>query len=173
MNLIYRFFSIALPSLFINFLLIPTASISGSARELGFLFSHYCNDLFKASGIRVVEKQRVILYDWINHGHLYSLLPMAVRKRRNDFNEQKFDIIAEWERNTGFQWPQKIDDQIEAHHIIFLKYNGPNTWWNIYPIPTRFHQKHIHHPRSAGTILHEKFHLDRGDPSNYAIDRVD
>lgn len=161
MNLIYRFFSIAFISFFINFLLIPTASISSSARELGRLFSHYCNDLLKASRLPVIPEQRAILHDYIKNGNLYPLRPPIVQEKRRKFTENKMDLIREWEFNTGLQWPWYADEKIEAHHIIFLSYNGPNTWWNIYPIPARFHQRHIHHPRSAGTLLHEKFLYDQ------------
>ncbi len=68
------------------------------------------------------------------------------RRKKFDIDGGKASLIKEWEKNTNRGWPTytKADqcrnskecegNQLEAHHVIPLGYNGLNRWWNIFPL---------------------------------------
>lgn len=75
------------------------------------------------------------------------------KKRRTDFDSGgvKKLLIEDWVKETGLPWPTYacsdccrgkescLSLSFEAHHVIPLGYNGPNAWWNIFPLTIEEH----------------------------------
>ena len=83
-------------------------------------------------------------------------------KHRNKFDNIKSELRKEWKQNTGKEWPvykthsnpDKIGKPYDAHHIIQLNHEGPNTWWNIHPAHGLTEHKIIH---GSGSVANEIF----------------
>ena len=96
----------------------------------------------------------------------FAKLPTEVSdKLRDVWKNQRNNLIAEWERNTGSTWPVfkkagevhngeilKNDMRYEGHHIIQLNHGGPNAWWNLAPLHNLDHIK-LHSSGGAAYII--------------------
>jgi hypothetical protein len=119
----------------------------------------YLRDIAARTNRAVHSSQYEHLKEALRTTDFERLTPAETRAHRNAFNKVKDDLIAEWERNTGQEWPRYATDVLndegkilrragqpyDAHHIIENSYRGPHEWWNLHP--ARFpneHQAGIH-----------------------------
>jgi len=112
----------------------------------------------------IYTKQWNLLIDYADRKNIHQLnFDVENSKQKYDERRQDFDtggvraqLIAEWEQELGISWPTyKCENccrpnghransnckhrRLEAHHIVPLGYNGPNKWWNIYPLTIKEH----------------------------------
>jgi 5-methylcytosine-specific restriction endonuclease McrA len=90
-----------------------------------------------------------------------------VRRNAFDGGVVKYQLIKQWEINTGVSWPKYnckdccrkkgscYHRYFEAHHVIPLGYNGANEWWNIFPLTIEQHtgSTGIHASKEAKTCF--------------------
>lgn len=93
---------------------------------------------FDSSGLRVLKKQELA-------------------RARKDFYRNRVEIVADWsyftqQRLLDLHEPGEV--AWDLHHIIFLRLNGPNCWWNIIPLVRKGHQAIIHGKDQPGELLH-------------------
>jgi predicted ribonuclease toxin of YeeF-YezG toxin-antitoxin module len=113
------------------------------------------------SGILTTEAQRGLLAKALKERNFEKLGAAEYNAHRAPFRQQPFKdrLIADWEKQTGRQWPtysepildkkggifKKIGDRHDAHHIIPQQVGGPNEWWNMHPLSTGpNHQGGVH-----------------------------
>ena len=104
----------------------------------------------------IYQKQWGLLIEYEKDTDISAL--NLTRKTNNDYklyhrNRDYFDkqggkklLIKNWEKEYGIEWPKYGCTEccrtakschhhlLEAHHVIPLGYNGPNEWWNIFPL---------------------------------------
>lgn len=138
------------------FYYLPAQSLSATS------FEDYLTRIDKIVGKReqlpksIYKEQKALLIDYAEKYDITAL--NLAREEENDikmYNERRkaFDtggvkkkLIAEWSKETKRDWPTYTrkdecrhtdeckGDPLEAHHVIPLGYNGPNEWWNIFPL---------------------------------------
>jgi hypothetical protein len=102
--------------------------------------------------------------DNINSFDLKKISPEENSEMRQQFNQEKAELIKEWENNTGKLWPtysenvysengiliRKAGDRFDAHHITPLELGGKNSADNITPIHAEKHydSQGVHSPDS-------------------------
>lgn len=117
----------------------------GLINESNRLIKQYADDIEKQTGFRLGDTQRSALANEMRTGnHAVTLTPAENAVLRNDFNNQRAKLIAEWEQQTGQKWPSVVVDGVsipaQAHHIIPVANAGPTAWWNITPAFRPDHQ---------------------------------
>lgn len=81
----------------------------------------------------------------------------ALRDIRRQFNQNRENLIQEWEYQLNQNWPtyqettlciknnecfrKEIGYKYDAHHLIPASHRGPNIWWNIWPLSSTEHTK--------------------------------
>lgn len=84
---------------------------------------------------------------------LEKLPPERVREMRSEYKSKRAELISEWEKRTGKEWPRYKEDvydvngnkirekgqTYDAHHIKPLEMGGKNTPDNITPIHASVH----------------------------------
>jgi hypothetical protein len=114
------------------------AKQQGLINDANRLFKQYADDIETQTGYRLSETQRTALANEMRTGnHAVTLSPVENAVLRNEFNSQRPKLIAEWEQQTGQNWPMvekggKLQ-AADAHHVIPVTNAGPTTWWNITP----------------------------------------
>lgn len=118
-----------------------------------------------------------------DRGKIYRKQSQELVKARQAFQRRKIMITADWCYYTHEKMPDLApillnndlddiqitpEDTWDLHHIIFLRLNGQNEWWNIIPIPRKEHHSVIHRKDQPGEILHkmleERFHHNDEPP---------
>lgn len=133
------------------------------------MIKEYVRDVEISTGIKLSPNQVDELKNALRNKEYKKLSVKDTASHRNEFNKVKNDIIEQWEKNTGQQWPtyssdvispdtgkvlRKAGDKYDAHHIIENSYGGEHEWWNIHP--ARFpneHQAGIHGAYSPASEL--------------------
>jgi hypothetical protein len=79
---------------------------------------------------------------------------LAKKEHGRQFKDTKFKdkLIAEWEKNTGQQWPtyrgivngEEKAFRYQAHHMNPQQLGGKHEWWNMHPVHPTAHQGGIH-----------------------------
>lgn len=80
-----------------------------------------------------------------------------LKEMRNEFKKNKEKLIAEWEKQTGKEWPRYKEDVVkdgvvikkkgelyDAHHIKPLSWGGKNVASNITPMAWGPHHLKVH-----------------------------
>lgn len=105
-------------------------------------------------------------------GKLENTSPEIVKEKRQQFNNQRNNLIRKWEEENGREWPKyeqdvydkngnivrKKGDYYEAHHIKPLTVGGENSAKNITPLHYDVHndRQGIHAPKSNFSQICEK-----------------
>lgn len=128
------------------------------------LTKEYINDIVKNSTV-----PDTILKDMVNPEELYRETSDVVAQKRAEFKAKKADLIREWEKETGKEWPRYKEDVViklkdgtdmplhnagelfDAHHIRPLSWGGENIWQNITPLHADIHfdSRGVHAVESA------------------------
>jgi hypothetical protein len=130
---------------------------------------NYLKQLEEITGKEIPKNQKELLDNALKQTEFKKLTPELTKAHRLEFtNKVKNDLINQWEKNVGKEWPRYTEDVIEggnvlrsagqpfdAHHIIENSVNGPHEWWNLHPagFPDE-HQGGIH---AAGSLAKEIF----------------
>lgn len=112
------------------------------------------------------------LGDMKDLGDLKNTPPEIVKEKRQQFNNQRNNLIGKWEEKNGREWPKyerdvydkngnivrKAGDYYEAHHIKPLTVGGENCAQNITPLHYDVHndRQGIHAPNSYFSQICEK-----------------
>lgn len=134
-------------------------------------FTEYIDEIEKITGRDIPTQQKDLIEKALKENDFSKLSAEATEAARREFKSVKSDLIREWERKTGSTWPQYAEDVLneagnvirragqnfDAHHIIELCTEGPNTWWNLHPAsyPVE-HQQLIHGAESLATMIFGK-----------------
>ena len=114
-------------------------------------------DQYKKELIENSDYPDTINLDDINVDSIEKLPKEEVAKRRDEFKNKKNDLIKEWEKQNGKEWPRykedvvvndvtiaKAGDLYDAHHIKPLSWGGENTASNITPMEWGPHHQKVH-----------------------------
>ena len=118
-------------------------STEGSeSAELAQVKSDYADDLVSRS-----EVPDTIDKEGVTNASLEKVSPEQCQAERADFNKVKSDLISQWEKRHGMDWPRYKDDVYlngtkirqagdlyDCHHIQPLTYGGKNEVANITPM---------------------------------------
>lgn len=131
------------------------------------LLDDYLNDVISKS-----EYPETIDKEQIKKEKFEKCSPEETAEKREEFRKKKNDLIAEWEKINGKEWPRYKHDvyddkgnlirkagmRYDAHHIQPLEMGGKNTAKNLTPISAEKHYDHkgVHAPDSPFNKL-EKF----------------
>lgn len=121
--------------------------------RIGILTARYIKQINSVSKLALNPKQLNLLKDCFRSRDCVNFM-----SNRNWDKTIKDNVVKEWERQTGKVWPSysnRVASQkggtlaekggmYDAHHIIPKSIGGPNTWWNIHPVPRPDHQSVIH-----------------------------
>ena len=129
-------------------------------------FSEYVDEIEKITKRELPEKQKEFLEKALKQKDYTKLGPEGTAAARSEFNKIRPKLIKEWEQFTGQTWPRYTEDVVnaagnivrragqyfDAHHVIELCTEGPNTWWNIHPASFEEHNL-IHSTESLTTMI--------------------
>ncbi|APM40253.1 hypothetical protein [Clostridium kluyveri] len=130
------------------FSLIKGEGNKGASKAINPEWQSYFEDIEANTGRNLTHEQKNSVIEEIGKNpHNQKLTGQAYKDHRADFNNQKDDLILEWEQNTGQTWPTyendvlskngnvyiKAGDKYDAHEIIPNVYNSPLEWWNLHP----------------------------------------
>lgn len=131
-------------------------------------FPKYIKEIEKITSRRIPIRQKRLLKNALEENEYVKLGSEARKIASQEFNRTRFDLIKEWEKMTGQNWPRYVKDVInksgnvikkagqpyDVHHIIELSTGGPNKWWNIHPasFPDE-HQGGIHAAGSFAKLI--------------------
>ena len=98
------------------------------------------------------RKQQQSLYQWVEGKKFKDLSGRQIyTDRRNTFDKSGVNgkgsreyLVRIWCEEYGIArdaWPKEGATEYHAHHIIPLKFGGPNEWWNIVPLPSQVHRE--------------------------------
>jgi len=107
--------------------------------------------------------------DNIDASKLEKTSPEENAKLREEFEQNKKDLIAQWEKDNNTEWPKytepvynvdgkmikKVGYRYDAHHIQPLELGGKNEASNITPLDCKKHQE-VHSKNGTCTNLVEK-----------------
>lgn len=112
------------------------------------------------------------LGDMKDLGDLKNTPPEIVKEKRQQFNNQRNNLIRQWEEKNGCEWPKyeqdvyskngnivrKKGDYYEVHHIKPLTVGGENSAKNITPLHYDVHndRQGIHAPNSNFSQICER-----------------
>lgn len=133
------------------------------------LVKRYFQHIQEVTSRAVGQKQIDKLKDALRAKEYKLLSESDIAKHRVEFNSKKNQIIKDWERETGQEWPKytesvyskngteirKPGDLYDAHHIIENKFGGDNEWWNMHP--AKFPDEHQGGIHGAGSPSRELF----------------
>jgi hypothetical protein len=130
-------------------------------------FNQYLdNDLDGKSGYYMSgnTKRRLRSYHLNDSKPIYGA---ALDSKHDNFDDNKNNLIEKWEKYSEMGWPvynvatnnRNIGDKYDAHHIIPQSHNGPNKWWNLFPLTNAEH----HQVHSNGTNCSLLFPGSRGN----------
>ena len=114
----------------------------GESAELAQVKSEYADDLVSRS-----EVPDTINKEAVTNATLEKVSPEQCQAARVEFNKVKSDLISQWEKQHGMEWPRYKDDVYlngtkirqagdlyDCHHIQPLTYGGKNEVANITPM---------------------------------------
>ena len=128
------------------------------------------DDIEKQTGRKIPANQRkALLNELSKDSHSTKLEGANYSNHRKKFNNEKDELIKEWERQTGQVWPTYLNNVLskkgtayikagsnyDAHEIIPNKHNSPLKWWNLHPAANGSeHQGGIHR---SGSPFYDNF----------------
>ncbi len=128
--------------------------------------SHYLQQIEAVTHRKIPEHQARRIIDYVDSAAIYRRTKDDIAESRKAFQRRKIMIAADWCYHTGEKMPQltsiphienqedSTENPWELHHVIFLRMNGENDWWNIFPVPKIDHHVVIHGKDQPGEILH-------------------
>lgn len=132
------------------------------------LFREYIDDIERITGTPMLDKQRKLIEQAVKNNKYMKLSPEQSKAHRKEYNKNKKDIIAEWERQTGQKWKRytepvyskngklvrDVGALYDCHHIIHSSYGGNNEWWNMVELsfPDQ-HQNGVHRKGSPDSKI--------------------
>jgi predicted ribonuclease toxin of YeeF-YezG toxin-antitoxin module len=153
----------------------PAAPLKESSGLITDPFSQlarqYGRDIEVRSGILMTDAQRASLTKALREKNFEKLSGEQYKAHQKLFDQAKRDqLITEWEKNTGSQWPKyqqnilkkdggilfRAGSNVQAHHIIHQSHGGLHEWWNIHPLEMVEHQTGVHLPGAPGQKIHGK-----------------
>jgi hypothetical protein len=123
-------------------------------------FNDYIDyDLNGKSGYYMSKRTKSRLRSYYQH-HTQPIHGAALDAKHDSFDDNKKSLIKEWEKYSEMNWPRynedrvmvnrKAGDRYDAHHIIPQSHNGPNEWWNLFPLTNqKHHQVHSNRTRCS------------------------
>ena len=145
---------------------VHNATVCLSDLKRLLLAGRYLKEIKTITGRALHPSQIAELKRAIKAKDYQRLSKEATEESRKIFSETKDDLIKQWEQHTGQKWPTEkkqilIKDtgkrewrtvKYDAHHVIYNRHGGNNTWWNIHPAKSGIeHQNGIH--RGLGELL--------------------
>ncbi|MBP5426747.1 MAG: hypothetical protein J6Y29_02485 [Clostridiales bacterium] len=127
----------------------------------------YLRELEQITGREITCKQIELIKDYVRNNEVHKSDVVQYNKSRREFHQSCRNLRKEWEVETGQEWPKYEEDvymngvcwksegdNYDAHHIVELRFGGPNVWYNIFPAanPTE-HQDAIHAETSICTEI--------------------
>lgn len=122
--------------------------------------NHYLQQIEAVTHRKIPEHQARRIIDYVDSAAIYRRTKDNIAESRKAFQRRKIMIAADWCYHTGEKMPeltpmdQGEENPWELHHVIFLRMNGENDWWNIFPVPRTDHHVIIHGKDQPGEILH-------------------
>lgn len=134
-------------------------------RDISEITNNYIEDLKTKS-----DCPETIPSDILDSSKMELQNPEDVAKKREEFDDKKAKLRAEWEKQNNMEWPKykedilnedevvirKAGDYYDAHHIIPLKLGGENVASNITPLDMNSH-KDIHSKNGSCKALVDSF----------------
>ncbi|WP_139016830.1 HNH endonuclease signature motif containing protein [Candidatus Odyssella thessalonicensis] len=128
-----------------------------SKQEIVYL-SDYLTQIESVSHKLLSEEQVKYLVREFDSGSLRPLDPHQTLTTRKRFQRQRLLVASDWSYYTQQRIPLALRETGEGgwdlHHIIFIRLNGQNEWWNIIPLLRGEHHKVIHGREQPGELLH-------------------
>ena len=124
-------------------------------------YLHQVEDVGKRS---FTPYQTKLIVTHLDRGEIYRQAKPKLDLSRKYFQRRKIMITADWSYHRQEKMPNLapiLDEQEnhegawDLHHLIFLRLNGVNEWWNVMPIPRKDHHSIIHGKDQPGEILHQ------------------
>lgn len=132
--------------------------------EIQQLKRDYINDVINKS-----EVPETIDAEKISEAEFKKCSPEETAQKREEFNQLKNELIEQWEKENGREWPtydndvyssngyliRRAGDKYDAHHIHPLSMGGKNEVSNITPLHAECHydRQGVHSPTSAYSKL--------------------
>lgn len=113
-------------------------------------FEDYLTELNGTSGYSMSDRTKTRLRSYNNDNNKTKQIHGApLDQKHNMFNSIKKNLISDWEHYTKRKWPKykkstdnrNKGDKYDAHHIIPQSHNGPNMWWNLFPLRQDTHHQ--------------------------------
>lgn len=138
---------------------IVTGSRFKSLDRQGIVYlGQYLDQIEYISKQHLFEKQVKLIVKQFDSSELRVLSKNELLESRKDFYRNRVKIAADWSYFTRQRIPNLLNcpEEIpwDLHHIIFLRLNGQNDWWNIIPLPRKEHRTIIHSKAQPGELLH-------------------
>ena len=131
--------------------------------------NEYLDDIEYYTGREVSQLQKRFVKEYLNDNEIKKIDRESeeYRESRAEFNRVRKNLISEWEKKTGQEWPtydkniivngkvaRRVGNRYDAHHLIEVSWNGPHEWWNLHPaaFPNE-HQDGIHEDGSVASQI--------------------
>lgn len=137
-------------------------------------FDEYLDELDGKNGYFMSDRTKKRLKSYYNSSEKKEIYGVKLDEKHSDFISKKEDLIGnkkywgDWElyakKGQKTHWPtysknnERAGYKYDAHHIIPQSYNGPNEWWNLFPLTNRQH--HLIH--SNGSVCSDLFPHSKG-----------
>ena len=127
----------------------------------------YLEELEDITGRKMSCYQKESIKGYVDNNEVRRIDIVEHNKKRREFHQNCKNIRHEWEIETEQEWPKYqnnvyVDGRLwrikgenyDAHHIIELRFGGPNVWYNIFPAISPFeHPYEIHSSDSMCTKI--------------------
>lgn len=139
--------------------LIASYNFSSLTNQEIRLLKDYLGQIEDVSKKLIPESQVKLVLDEFDGCRLSLLSKQGLQEARRRFNRSRIMIASDWCYFTGYKMPDLLpnpEDSWDLHHIVYLRLNGQNAWWNIMPMPRQDHHKVIHGKGQPGEMLHHQ-----------------
>jgi len=134
-------------------------------------FEAYLKDVAEQTHREIQDTQKQLIMDYVSKNPIGKIEKDTLTLRRADFDKKKKGLIAEWEKQTGQEWPtyqsnvlgstgkilRTAGTNYDMHHLVELSYGGPNEWWNMHPAAyPNEHQGGIHRKDGPASKLYDE-----------------
>lgn len=138
------------------------------------LLTNYLVQIEDVSQFLFSESQLKFVAQAFDSPELCVLSKDQLKQKRSLFAKKRIMIAADWTYYTQKKMPNLIVRQEEPrwdlHHIVFLRLNGQNTWWNIVPLPVKAHHNIVHGKEQPGELLHRHLAARFSEPKDVFLD---
>jgi 5-methylcytosine-specific restriction endonuclease McrA len=136
------------------------------ARSEVHLLKSYLHQIEHTSKRQIPPSQLKVIVNHYDQGIIYRRQAGDIIRARQNFQRRKIMVAADWSYYNQEKMPELFssdaslpnDETVDAwdlHHVIFLRLNGQNEWWNIIPMPRKKHHLIIHGKDQPGETLHK------------------